>query len=350
MRTGVIAIAASLLVAACGDDGNSVTGDGGASDGSTDGTVDALGNVMPTTLAETGLCDDPACAVVNPNIIKYVPRYELFADNATKRRWIQLPPGTKIDTSDMNYWKFPVGTKVWKEFTRGEHRVETRFMYKVGSDDSLQASWYWASFVWDTTATSSTLYDAAEGNTDVAGTGHDVPSRTECRRCHQNTPGRVLGVNAMSLDYAAPDGYADLQDLIAMDLLSAPPTNPVAGTYFPLPGNDDDKRAFGYLHGNCSGCHNPTSSIYATTPLDVRIDVTKRATVQMMPAYATTVNVDAVLSSFPGKLIIPNDTNGSVLLQRMGSMTPGIKMPEIGSELRDESGYSAIATWINNSL
>ena len=45
-------------------------------------------------------------------------RNQLWADYATKQRWILLPPGTKIDATDPNEWVFPVGTKVWKEFSR----------------------------------------------------------------------------------------------------------------------------------------------------------------------------------------------------------------------------------------
>ena len=44
-------------------------------------------------------------------------------DRAAKRRWIQLPEGATIDTSDMDYWQFPVGTKLWKEFVRDGVRV-----------------------------------------------------------------------------------------------------------------------------------------------------------------------------------------------------------------------------------
>src|SRR5262245_8554853 len=57
----------------------------------------------------TGLCSDPGCMVINPDIHEYEPRFPLYADGATKRRWMQLPTGTQIDTSNMDRWKFPVG-------------------------------------------------------------------------------------------------------------------------------------------------------------------------------------------------------------------------------------------------
>ena len=45
-----------------------------------------------------------------------------------KRRWISLPPGSAIDASDPDAWAFPVGTRLWKEFSFGGQRVETRYM------------------------------------------------------------------------------------------------------------------------------------------------------------------------------------------------------------------------------
>jgi len=56
------------------------------------------------TLFDTGLCLDRACTQIASDAIEYQPRFELWANGATKRRWIQLPAGAKIDTSDMDHW------------------------------------------------------------------------------------------------------------------------------------------------------------------------------------------------------------------------------------------------------
>ena len=340
-----------MVLAACGDN-DAKPADAAPADMPVDDGGPADANLMPMTLQETGLCDDGPCAVINPGILAFTPRYQLFSDSATKRRWIQLPPGTTIDTTDMNYWKFPVGTKVWKEFTRDGTRVETRFSMKTGEDDSLNASWYWASFVWDTANTSSTLFDPSAGNPDVLGTTHDVPPRAQCRRCHQNTPGRVLGFQAMSLDYSAPTGDVDLQDLVDMSLLSSPPAPGAAGDpFFPLvDGNGGDATAvdiaaYGFFHANCGGCHNATSSIYATVQVELRMDVTKLA-VHDMPAYTTMINRNAMLSSVPGVLVIPGNTTDSVVLKRISSLITGEKMPEIGTETLNNDGIAAVTAWI----
>ena len=81
-------------------------------------------------LSATGLYVDTKKGDLAPDVREYQPQYTLWSDGATKRRWLYLPPGTKIDTSDMDFWLYPVGTKAWKEFSRDGKRLETRLMHK----------------------------------------------------------------------------------------------------------------------------------------------------------------------------------------------------------------------------
>ena len=55
----------------------------------------------------------------------------------------------------MDHWEFPVGTKLWKEFTRDdgmghEVRVETRLIMRIGADDT-EASWFYMPYAWNAT-------------------------------------------------------------------------------------------------------------------------------------------------------------------------------------------------------
>jgi len=70
---------------------------------------------------------------VDPALRAYKPALELWADGATKQRFISIPAGIKIDTSSFDEWVFPNGTKVWKEFRLDGKRVETR-LYEKGTD------------------------------------------------------------------------------------------------------------------------------------------------------------------------------------------------------------------------
>jgi hypothetical protein len=88
------------------------------------GTVTACAGatVPPATLSCTGLYADIATKTLAQGVRSYQPAVPLWSDGAQKARWIELPPGTQIDASDPSEWTFPVGTKVWKEFSsRTDH-------------------------------------------------------------------------------------------------------------------------------------------------------------------------------------------------------------------------------------
>lgn len=338
-------LAIILLAAACGDDGHAAV-DASLDDTVVDGADSSIdGNPLtPPTLAGTGLCLDAACTSYAADVHAYTPQYALWSDGATKKRWIYLPPGTQVDTSNMNFWKFPIGTKFWKEFTRDGVRVETRYMVKLLADDATPGAWYFISYVWN--AAQNDTAGTTTGMMNVNGTQHDVPTRANCRRCHENTPGRALGFQALSLDYAAPSGQLDLDDAVGLNLLSTPPPG-ATSPHYPLPGTAVDAAAYGYLHANCGGCHNPTSSIFATTALELRMDVTKLASVAVMPAHVTTVNVNGTVGGLTGKIVTPGDPANSVIITRTTSSVFPTKMPEIGTELVDPAGQTALVNWIN---
>ena len=58
-------------------------------------------------------------------------------DGAELGRYLLLPRGTTIDTSVMDQWVFPVGTKSWIEFRVGGKLVETRFLWKQGAEQGV---------------------------------------------------------------------------------------------------------------------------------------------------------------------------------------------------------------------
>src|SRR5262249_12352776 len=152
----------------------------------------------PQTLFDTGLCVDRACTVISPDVHAYTPQFALWADTASKRRWFKLPPGTQIDTSDMDHWVFPVGTKFWKEFSRsgvgGDIRIETRLIMRIGPGDQ-QADWLYVPFQWNDTQTDTMAVPMGVDNAN--GTTHDIPSRVQCKGCHENLkPYRILGFQA----------------------------------------------------------------------------------------------------------------------------------------------------------
>src|SRR5262245_34989426 len=65
---------------------------------------------FPERLSETGLYSNLAAGELAPGVFAYTPAFELWSDAALKQRWILLPAGQQIDTSNMDEWRFPQGT------------------------------------------------------------------------------------------------------------------------------------------------------------------------------------------------------------------------------------------------
>jgi hypothetical protein len=117
-------------------------------------SIGAPGRVMaarfPEHLRDTGLFADETLTGVAPGLLAYAPQYPLWSDGAAKRRWIRLPRGTSIDGRDPDDWVFPVGTRVWKEFSGGRRR-ETRLILRTTS------GWLYATYRWNAEGTDAVL-------------------------------------------------------------------------------------------------------------------------------------------------------------------------------------------------
>src|SRR5262245_15290995 len=86
-------------------------------------------------LSQTGLYRDIVAKTVMDDLVAYQPAYPLWSDGAAKRRWMRLPPGTRIDTSDAEHWRFPVGTRFFKEFSLDGVLLETRLIERVARSE-----------------------------------------------------------------------------------------------------------------------------------------------------------------------------------------------------------------------
>jgi hypothetical protein len=91
------------------------------------------------------------------NAHEYAPAQAFWSDGNTKHRWIVLPKGEKIDASDPSEWKFPVGTKLFKEFISGDKRLETRLFQKKPS-----GIWVHATYAWNEDDTDATPADGVD--------------------------------------------------------------------------------------------------------------------------------------------------------------------------------------------
>ena len=140
-----------------------------------------------------------------------------------------------------------------------------------------------------------------------------------------------------------------------MGLLSTPPAGTAGTPRFPLPGTQAQQQALGYMHANCGHCHNPTSATHAHTPLELRLETAKLATVQDTPAYVTSYNVTGSTLTYPSpggptytKVIAPGDVANSIMHVRFTATTSPPRMPELGTEMIDPTGMTLIDSWIGS--
>ncbi len=351
---------ALTVIAACGDGHHAKPDAPAAIDGPADVAVDApidANPYMPATLFDTGLCVDRACTQINTGIYSYAPRYALWADAASKHRWMQLPPGGQIDTTDPDHWVFPVGTKFWKEFTAkdaggNDVRVETRFIWRI-ANNGVPNDWFYVAYQWNTTQDDTV--SVPFGQPDADGTTHDIPDRIQCLACHGNLPQSfILGFGAIQLDHAAGTGEIAIDDVVARGWLTQNPPG-TAAPHYPLPGSGTTAQAaIGYLHANCGHCHNPTSKVYTDQGVMMQLrlvtDPLSLASLATTPVYETAVDQNATMPiSTLTKLIAKGQPDQSIVMFRFESApTSSYHMPKLGSEVIDQATDATLRDWITN--
>ncbi|MBX3464821.1 MAG: hypothetical protein KF830_16760 [Planctomycetes bacterium] len=317
-------------------------------------TADRAPIEAPDRLADTGLYADPARRTLAADVLPFEPQYPLWTDGAAKRRWIALPPGTAIDASDVDHWQFPVGTRLWKEFTF-EAGVETRFLQR-----RADGSWLYATYLRTGDGAEDRL--APQGGVrrfcaTADGKHHDVPSLADCRTCHEGGLTPVLGFSALQLsadrDPLAPNAVAptaaavDLGALVARGLVRNLPAAHVAVPPRIAARTPAERAALGYLHGNCASCHNADGPL---ARLGLRLDY-PLAVPGPAPALATTV---AVASHFrrdgAGQRIAPGAPEASTLFLRLCADDPLAQMPPFGRHLVDRAAAQLVERWIRADL
>jgi hypothetical protein len=288
---------------------------------------------LPQRLSETGLYADIATGELAPGVLSYTPQFQLWSDGAEKQRWILLPSAHPIDTSNMDDWLFPEGTKVWKQFSVGGVRVETRLLEKRGKGE---ADWLSLAYVWgpdDKDAIAEPL-----GAIDAHRTDHDVPAAGECLACHAGRRSFILGFSAIQLAANAAADEIDLVGLSEQGRLSHPPARPPV-----VPGNSVEAAALGYLHANCGHCHNqvrPESSgarcFEPRSNDDFTLTVAQLDGVLSTPTYRTVV----------GQAVKRADPDGSKLYELVSSRGLFRQMPPLATEKVDSAAVANLRAWI----
>jgi cytochrome c553 len=309
----------------------------------------------PSRLCETGLYANGEIGPIDPRNRPFLPQYPLWTDGAAKSRWIYLPAGTAIDTSDPGNWQFPVGTKFWKEFSFNGRKAETRLVWRASASE-----WVFATYVWNEEGTDAVLApdEGVPGAVELeGGRRHTIPGVADCRACHGEKRPGPLGFNALQLStdrdpnaiHGEPltPGMATVATLNADGLLAPARPELVADPPRIRTKDADTRAVLGYFAANCGHCHDGSGEIAYDGPS------LKHADVMDGDAVAAALLDKRTVWQVPGQpegtsfMLKPAHPEASAMLFRMKSRRPSSQMPPLGTVLRDDAAIAAVAKWID---
>ena len=311
----------------------------------------------PELLSEWNLFTDFAQQTPAEGVVPYEVNAPLFSDYASKHRFIRVPEGMQITIDEAGHFVFPEGTVVAKTFgfyadlrypSLGERLIETRLL--------VRESARWRSIVY--------VYDADMQEARIQGFGsrvnvafidaagedvsltYRVPNTVQCGNCHGGTgETELLGVPGDQLDRLhAYDGVMtnQLDHFVALGWLNARPAVPVTMPNYADAAVPLNERARSYLDANCSHCHREhgaahQSGLWLTyaQPEGTRTGICK-------PPVAAGRGTGGRFVA-----ISPGSADESIMVFRMESAEPGIKMPELPTVLVHTEGAALIREWID---
>lgn len=188
---------------------------------------------------------------------------------------------------------------------------------------------------------------------DLFGTGHSVPSREQCKSCHQGRVNFVLGWDFLMLGEGATGVTA--RELAQDGLLSG--LDP-AWLELKVPGDAIESTALGYLHANCGvSCHNTTLDAEGNpSGLYLRLVADNLGSPHVTDAVAA-INQrpapNADTSGIPRPELAyydfrPLDPERSLVLARMSFRGTDAAMPPLGSHVVHQEGVDAVKAWIES--
>lgn len=311
-------------------------------------------------LSTWALFEDGAAQVPAEGVVPYEIVSPLFSDYAAKHRFIRLPEGGQITYTADGDWEYPVGTVLVKTFgflndlrdpSAGERIIETRLLVRE------EGGWEPYVYLWNDDGTDA-VRTPAGARVDVEWIHTDgetrsieyrVPNEVQCANCHGGRdPVSPIGPRAEQLDMAYDYGDGPVNQIEHMASLGwfaneVPPAAERAPLADPMGDGPIEARARAYLDANCSHCHQEGGAAaqsglwlnaHVTEP--IRLGMCKRPVAAGPGAGGRTFDV------------VPGFPEESVMIYRMESEEPGVKMPELPSLLSHTEGVEVIRAWIAN--
>lgn len=296
----------------------------------------------------------------NEGVYRYEVNSPLFSDGAGKPRFLAIPPGTQIGFSEDDPWTWPDGTILIKNFLFAKDArdpegpylmVETRLLIKEGP------VWTSHTYHWNDEQTDAESVIAGGyftlSLTDAEGQPvqqlYQMPNTIQCGNCHANSGAvgpigprtRQLNLEVMleggsmnQLEWLASQG------VFGSTVLPAPATLPALAS--PLGSAPLEERARAYLEANCAHCHMAGGAAYASG-LYLTTDETSSESIGICKSPVAAGPGSGGLNYD----IVPGNSEESILVYRMDSTEPEVKMPELGNLQIDHAGLEVIRAWID---
>lgn len=312
----------------------------------------------PQHLSEWGLFSDAARQIPVPGVVPYEVNAALFQDHALKYRFIRLPEGGTIGYEDDALWRFPVGSVLVKTFAfpadfravdENVRILETRLLIREAE------GWNFQVYLWNDEQTEARRIVAGArvpvSFVDAAGAEraftYVVPDRNQCASCHGGTDDvDVLGPRTRQMDRAYDFGAGpvnQIDELARRGMFDRMPPPAAARTAMPDPFGEAplEVRARAYLDANCAHCHRRGGSADSS---GLWLDwETERAADLGVCRRPVAAGAGTGGHRFD---ILPGDPDRSIMVFRMESTDPEIKMPELPAVTSDEDGVALIRAWI----
>jgi parallel beta-helix repeat protein len=282
-----------------------------------------------------------------PGVIAYDVAASLYADQSKKLRFMALPPGSQIGFDPTGKWTFPDGTAFLKTFYFDEPGgartlAETRIEMKIDGVWTLQT------YLWDAAQKEATRFVAGRTVTRADG-DYRVPSSDQCKTCHaENEEPVPIGPRTRQLNRTVLRDAAmvnQLDDWAARGLFVAapPPSVTLERLIDPFGDGPLETRARSYLDANCAHCHSIGGTASSTNlRLDFATSDWNRLGVCKSPVSAGPGSGQLLYD------VVPGDPDRSILVYRMRSTDPAVKMPQLPTMTSDTAGTALIADWIRS--
>ncbi len=295
----------------------------------------------------------------NEGVVLYDVSSELYSDNSSKNRFIVLPDGEQIGFDATEPWSWPDGTILVKTFyypvdarspEAGNQILETRLLIKRDGE------WESEIYIWDDDQEEANRFNIGErvavsyidDDGDDVEIDYRIPERAQCADCHAQDGDTVpLGPRTNQLlaplegdqsqppqlvDFAQRDMFdGELPDLEELDAMPDPRDEEV----------DLEKRTRSYLDANCAHCHSPGGRASSSN-----LHLEYHETNQNRLGICKTPVAAGPAAGGRSYDIVPGHPDESLMVYRMESTDPEVKMPELPITTVDEFGVDLVRQWI----